>query len=127
MTLQTIILRFSIVELVFNSIWAAVAVNSGYDYSAGLWMSLVTYSVVGFVAAQRFGHRAAMLAGAAVACVDATLSFLIAYALGVYGTLALPSAWWFAMMGLFAITLPLVGASFGALGALSVPARATRR
>lgn len=130
MTLKAIVARFSLLVLLFNGAWAAVALHNDFNYGAGLGMSLLLYSAAGFVAARRLGHRSAMLAGAAVASVEATLALAIVCALAVssaIATIPLPPLWWLPTMALFAFTLPLVGAAFGALGALPVPARATRR
>lgn len=120
MTFKTIVLRFSFLILLLNGAWAFLTVQNGYEYGAGMWASLLVYMAAGFVAARHLGQRDAMLAGASIALVEATAGFALAYALGAYGTIDLPASWWPVMLALFAVTLPLVGAAFGALGALPV-------
>ena len=104
----------AIAVLVFDAIASVASIQFGFAYataSVGTW---TIYAFVGLYAGARRDVRAAMLAGAAMGGVDATLGWALARTIGAGRVPAGPADWLATV-----ITVTLIGAAIGGLAGLA--------
>lgn len=115
MLFWVVIFAFGVLVLVFDALWASVAIRRGYNYAYGTLGSLCIYAMTGFAAAQLVGGNYGKWAGLTVAGVETVIGGPLAYYMGAYGEMGGK------VLRSLPLSLPIqlvVGAGFGAIGAL---------
>jgi hypothetical protein len=110
-----VVFVFGMIVLVFDGLWASLAIRHGYNYVYGVPGSLCIYAVAGFAAAQLVGGNYGTWAGVIVAGVETVIGTPLANRIGAYGEMGGK-----VLRGL-PLVLPIqlvVGAGCGAIGAM---------
>jgi hypothetical protein len=115
----TLLLVAGAVIVAFDAVAAWAALTFRFPYAYALVGSCLLYGTAGFIAARAFGFGRALLLGAWLGLVDASLGWMVSWEIGVSRVAALDLHRWL-MTALLVGTVALVCAATGAgIGVLS--------